>query len=117
MGTEESQANGIGGLGEYPRRDHSLLGISSKAPPFQVNLPKALPSVSNKIDRTTTFKHRYAYNYCTHSYSMAFWTEEQWQKEIDFLAMNGVNLVLDILGMEVVYRRFLTQLGYRHREI
>ena len=42
MGTEESQANGIGGLGEYPRRDHSLLGISSKAPPFQVNLPKLL---------------------------------------------------------------------------
>lgn len=83
----------------------------------QVNLPKALPSVSGKIDRTTTFVHRYAYNYCTHSYSMAFWTDEQWQKEIDFLAMNGINLVLDILGMEEVYRRFLTKLGYRHREI
>lgn len=83
----------------------------------QVNLPDALPLVTGKIDRTTTFKYRYAYNYCTHSYSMAFWTEEQWQKEIDFLAMNGVNLVLDILGMEEVYRRFLTKLGYRHREI
>ena len=83
----------------------------------QVNLPDTLPLVTGKIDRTTTFKHRYAYNYCTHSYSMAFWTDEQWQKEIDFLAMNGVNLVLDILGMEEVYRRFLTKLGYRHREI
>ena len=83
----------------------------------QVKLPKTLPSVNGKIDRTTTFKYRYAYNYCTHSYSMAFWNEEQWQKEIDFLAMNGVNLVLDILGMEEVYRRFLTKLGYRHREI
>ena len=83
----------------------------------QVKLPKTLPSVNGKIDRTTTFKYRYAYNYCTHSYSMAFWTEEQWQKEIDYLAMNGVNLVLDILGMEEVYRRFLTKLGYRHREI
>ncbi len=83
----------------------------------QVKLPKNLPRVTGKIDRTTTFKHRYAYNYCTHSYSMAFWNEEQWQKEIDFLAMSGVNLVLDILGMEEVYRRFLTKLGYRHREI
>ena len=83
----------------------------------QVNLPDTLPLITGKIDRTTTFKHRYAYNYCTHSYSMAFWTDEQWQKEIDFLAMNGVNLVLDILGMEEVYRRFLTKLGYRHREI
>lgn len=83
----------------------------------QVKLPKKLPSVNGKIDRTTTFKYRYAYNYCTHSYSMSFWNDEQWQKEIDFLAMNGVNLVLDILGMEEVYRRFLTKLGYRHREI
>ncbi len=83
----------------------------------QVKLPKTLPAVTGKIDRTTSFKYRYAYNYCTHSYSMAFWTEEQWQKEIDYLAMNGVNLVLDILGMEEVYRRFLTKLGYRHREI
>ena len=83
----------------------------------QVKLPKKLPSVNGKIDCTTTFKYRYAYNYCTHSYSMAFWNDEQWQREIDFLAMNGVNLVLDILGMEEVYRRFLTKLGYRHREI
>ncbi len=83
----------------------------------QVDLPHNLPQVNGKIDRKTDCKYRYAYNYCTHSYSMAFWTREQWQKEIDFLAMNGVNLVLDILGMEEVYRRFLTKLGYRHREI
>ncbi len=83
----------------------------------QVDLPHNLPQVNGKIDRKTDCKYRYAYNYCTHSYSMAFWTKEQWQKEIDFLAMNGVNLVLDILGMEEVYRRFLTKLGYRHREI
>lgn len=83
----------------------------------QVNLPHNLPQVNGKIDRKTYYKYRYAYNYCTHSYSMAFWTEEDWQKEIDFLALNGVNLVLDILGMEEVYRRFLTKLGYRHREI
>lgn len=83
----------------------------------QINLPKKLPSVNGKIDRTTKCKYRYAYNYCTYSYSMSFYTDEDWQREIDFLAMNGVNLVLDILGMEEVYRRFLTKLGYRHREI
>ena len=83
----------------------------------QVNLPHNLPQVNGKIHRTTNCEHRYAYNYCTHSYSMAFWGKDEWQKEIDFLAMNGVNLVLDILGMEEVYRRFLTKLGYRHREI
>lgn len=83
----------------------------------QVSLPQNLPQVKGKIERHTTFKHRYAYNYCAHSYSMAFWNEEDWQKELDFLAMNGVNMVLDITGMEEVYRRFLTKIGYRHREI
>ncbi len=83
----------------------------------QVKLPSHLPSVNGKIDRQTTFEHRYVYNYCTNSYSCAFWGEDEWQKEIDFLAMSGVNMVLDIVGMEEVYRRFLTKLGYRHREI
>lgn len=83
----------------------------------QVSLPQNLPQVKGKIERHTKFKHRYAYNYCAHSYSMAFWNEEDWQKELDFLAMNGVNMVLDITGMEEVYRRFLSKIGYRHREI
>ncbi len=83
----------------------------------RIELPQNLPQVNGRIERHTKFQHRYAYNYCAHSYSMAFWNEEDWQKEIDFLAMNGVNMVLDITGMEEVYRRFLTKLGYRHREI
>lgn len=83
----------------------------------QVSLSKKLPQFAGKVHRETNQKYRYAYNYCTHSYSMAFWGEEEWQKEIDFLALNGVNLVLDILGMEEVYRRFLTKLGYRLKEI
>ncbi|MCR4594618.1 MAG: alpha-N-acetylglucosaminidase [Clostridiales bacterium] len=83
----------------------------------QVSIPHNLPAVPEKIDCQTKFEHRYAYNYCAHSYSMSFWDEEDWQKEIDFLAMNGVNMVLDITGMEEVYRRFLSKIGYRHREI
>lgn len=83
----------------------------------RIELPQNLPQVKGKIERHTTFKHRYAYNYCAHSYSMSFWNEKDWQKELDFLAMNGVNIILDITGMEEVYRRFLTKLGYRLREI
>ena len=83
----------------------------------RIELPQKLPQVNGKIERHTSFTHRYAYNYCAHSYSMSFWNEDDWQKELDFLAMNGVNMVLDITGMEEVYRRFLTKIGYRLREI
>lgn len=83
----------------------------------QVKLPANLPAVNGKIDRRTDFKYRYVYNPCVHGYSAALWGEEEWQREIDFLAMNGVNLVADLTGMAEVYRRFLSKLGYRLREI
>lgn len=60
---------------------------------------------------------RYAYNYCTLSYTMPFWDRERWQRELDWLALSGVNLVLDFTGIEEVWFRFLTELGYEEEEI
>ena len=83
----------------------------------QVKLPDLPVLPKEKIYRETQAKYRYAYNYCTHSYSMAFWDEKQWQKELDWLALNGVNLVLDITAQEEVWRRFLKGIGYTHADI
>ena len=33
---------------------------------------------------------------------MAFWGESEWKRELYWLAMNGVNLVLDITAQEAV---------------
>lgn len=38
------------------------------------------------------------------------------EKELDWLALNGVNVVLDATAQEEVWRRFLTELGYTHQE-
>lgn len=62
--------------------------------------------------RETKMKQRYAYNYCTHSYTMAFWGEKEWQRELDMLAFHGVNLILDITGQEMVWFQFFQRLGY-----
>ena len=40
-----------------------------------------------------------------------FWGETEWQNELDWLALNGVNAVLDITGQEEVWRRFLSEFG------
>ena len=48
---------------------------------------------------------------------MAFWGEDEWQKELDWLALGGVNVILDITAQEEVWRRFLTKLGYNNNEI
>ena len=81
------------------------------------DLPEVLPAVTQKERHETTLPYRYAYNYCTFSYSMAFWDWERWQQEIDWLALHGVNLSLALTGAEAVWKNVLTKLGYTKDEI
>lgn len=83
----------------------------------QVVMPREIVSVDGRVYRETKGKVRYSYNYCTLSYSMAFWGEKEWQDEMDWLALNGVNAVLDATAQEEVWRRFLSEFGYSHTEI
>jgi alpha-N-acetylglucosaminidase len=46
---------------------------------------------------------RYAWNTCTFSYTAAFWDEARWLKEIDWMALHGVNFPLAATGQEYVY--------------
>ncbi len=79
-------------------------------------MPSSIPAVPKTIHKETKAKNRYAYNYCTMSYTMAFWGEKEWRDELDWLALNGVNLVLDTTAHEETLRRFLKSLGYSHEE-
>jgi len=82
----------------------------------RVHVPYPFPEVSIPVRKVTPYKFRYYLNYCTHSYSMAFWDWERWQKEIDWMALNGINLVLSLVGQEEVWRRTLLKLGYTEAE-
>lgn len=84
---------------------------------MQATLPVKLPRV-NKVERhETDLKLRYDFNYCTFSYSMAFWDWARWQKEIDWMALHGINMPLAIVGEECVWRNMLLKLGYSKEEI
>lgn len=48
---------------------------------------------------------------------MAFWDWERWEKEIDWMAMHGINMPLSITGMEVVWYNLLKRIGYTTEEI
>ena len=83
----------------------------------QVDMPEEAVSLNGEtITRETKLPVRYAYNYCTLSYAMAFWGEEEWRNELDWLALNGVNTVLDATAQEEVWRRFLMECGYTEQE-
>ena len=82
----------------------------------QADMPATAPVIEGTVHKETKAKVRYSYNYCTLSYSMAFWGEPEWRNELDWLALNGVNVVLDATAQEEVWRRFLGKLGYSHEE-
>ncbi len=82
----------------------------------QITLPNTFPLPTEETV-TSLFQIRNAYNYCTFSYTMAFWSWEDWEKEIDLLAMYGVNQPLMIVGLEKVWQEFLKEVGYTQKDI
>lgn len=84
---------------------------------MMVKLPAVLPAVKQKERHETDLKLRYDFNYCTFSYSMAFWDWNRWQKEIDWMALHGINMPLAIVGEECVWRNMLLKLGYTEEEV
>lgn len=80
-------------------------------------LPDVLPPVLQKERHETNLTYRYDFNYCTHSYTMAFWDWERWEQEIDWMALHGINLPLAIVGTDMVWRNVLTKLGYTKDDI
>ncbi len=77
-----------------------------------VKMPEKAPAVGEAVFMDTELKVRYAYNYCTLSYSMAFFGYDDWRRELDWLMLNGINLVLDITATEALWVHYLQQLDY-----
>lgn len=61
-------------------------------------------------------KYRVYMNYCTLDYSMCWWDFERWEKEIDFMAMNGINMPLAVVGTEAVWYETLLEFGFTEKE-
>lgn len=81
------------------------------------HLPDVLPPVERPLRKETDLKLRYDFNYCTYSYTMAFWDWKRWEQEIDWMALHGINLPLAAVGMECVWRNMLLRLGYTKDEV
>ena len=91
-------------------------GVEISEQARQTKMPAAIVPVSGTIRRETPYKIRYAFNYCTLDYSFAFFGEEDFIRENDWLALCGVNVVLDLAGQEAVWIRFLQNFGYSFDE-
>ena len=79
--------------------------------------PAAYPVPKDQNVHATTSEYRYYLNYCTFSYSMSMWDEARWMKELDWMALHGINLPLQIVGIDAVWYQMLTEdFGFTHDE-
>ncbi len=82
----------------------------------QLKLPKRLPLPTVKERRNINGKYRAYFNYCTLSYTAPWWDWERWQREIDFMAMNGINMPLQPIGLDAVWYETLLRMGFTDLE-
>src|SRR5687768_7449541 len=82
-----------------------------------MHLPATLPVVAKKVHKATPYKYRYYLNYCTFQYSMAWWDWDRWQQEIDWMALNGINMPLALTGEESIWQQVYKKMGFTDNEL
>ncbi|WP_344979945.1 alpha-N-acetylglucosaminidase [Compostibacter hankyongensis] len=82
-----------------------------------LQLPDPLPAVEKKVHKVTPYTYRYYINYCTFNYTMAWWNWDRWQREIDWMAMNGINMPLALTGEEAVWQEVYKELGFSDEDL
>ncbi|MGW5694807.1 alpha-N-acetylglucosaminidase, partial [Streptomyces asiaticus] len=83
----------------------------------QLNLPRLLPAPGAEITGAANVAHRFAYNDTNEGYTGAYRGWKAWEREIDVLALHGINEVLVYIGADAVYYDTFRDFGYSDAEL
>ena len=75
------------------------------------------PSRNFPLSLCFSVRFRYYQNVCTFSYSSVWWNWTRWQREIDWMALNGINLPLAFTGQEAIWQRVYHKIGLTQQEL
>ena len=82
-----------------------------------LQMPAILPVVKTRIRKATPYEYRYYLNYCTFNYSMSWWDWKRWEKEIDWMALHGINMPLAITGEEYTWYLVYKDMGFSDNDL
>jgi len=80
-------------------------------------IPAVLPVVPQLIRQEARCQNRFFLNYCTYGYSMPWWQWSDWERLIDWMALNGINMPLAITGQEAVWYNVWKKMGFTDMQI
>ncbi|WP_279149852.1 alpha-N-acetylglucosaminidase [Muribaculum intestinale] len=97
------------GLNNYLRRD---LGVSvSWFADDSVQVPDDIVIPATGYGARAAVGERFFLNYCTFGYTMPYWNWGDWERFIDWMALNGINLRLAMTGQERTWQLTWRRLG------
>lgn len=82
-----------------------------------VQVPDNMPKVIDRIRHSCISEYRFFLNYCTFGYTMPWWDWQKWERLIDWMALNGVNMPLAVTGQEAIWQRVWKQFGLTDGQI
>ena len=88
---------------QYLRHEARLSYDWQAISPLRLTAP--LPSPVTKVRRECLARERFFLNYCTYGYSLPYFRWAEWQRLLDWMAMNGINRPLLQAGQEAVWLR------------
>ncbi|MFJ9379546.1 alpha-N-acetylglucosaminidase TIM-barrel domain-containing protein [Streptomyces sp. NPDC101455] len=83
----------------------------------QLDLPRLLPAPAEEIRGAANVPHRFAFNDTNEGYTGAYRDWSAWEREIDVLALHGINEVLVYIGADAVYYDTFRDFGYSDAEM
>jgi len=82
----------------------------------RVALPKRWPDIaSGRVE--SPFAHRAYLNTCTFGYTTPWWGWPRWEREIDWMAVHGIDMPLAMEGQEYVWRALWREMGLTEGEL
>lgn len=84
---------------------------------YQLNVPDYLPRPPEPLKVIFNDKYRYYQNVCTYSYSYVWWTWNRWEREIDWMALNGINLALAFTAQEAITLKIFKFLNFTQHDL
>ncbi len=101
------------GFYEYAKSND--LGIYSWSG-SNLKLPAELKA-QEEVRVTSPFKHHYYFNVVTYGYTMPYWDWARWEKEIDWMALHGIDMPLSLIAYEAIIARVWKKMGLTDKEI
>lgn len=101
--------------GAYDYFKHHKMGVYTWSG-SSLNLPTRFPQTEPK-HVVSPFMHHYYFNVCTFGYTMAYWDWARWEKEIDWMAIHGIDMPLAYVAYEAIIARVWKKMGIKEEYI